>query len=169
MGTLRLTNKPMKLRSRLKGLRRKSSLKRQLYLLLAVVSIGLAILGVILPGLPAFEFVLLAAWASARSSERLHDWIMSHRWFGPMLRNWRDHRVVSNKTKLAAAVSMGCALLLAAWSFSVHSWAFSGIAAGITIGLIWLLLLPASPAGKPELSQESEQSRPMSATKKDVN
>ena len=48
-------------------------LRRVAYLLLAYASLGLAILGVFLPGLPSTEFVLLAAWAAARSSPRLME------------------------------------------------------------------------------------------------
>lgn len=80
---------------------------------LAVLSLGLAVLGVFVPGLPSTEFVLLAAWAAARSSPRLHDWLLRHRWFGPMLANWRDGKRVARRGKWGATVSMTlCALWL---------------------------------------------------------
>lgn len=40
--------------------------------LLAYASLGLALVGIVLPGLPTVPFVLLAAFAAARGSDRLH-------------------------------------------------------------------------------------------------
>ena len=79
--------------------------KRVLYQLLAVVSLALAVAGFILPGLPCTEFVLLATWAAARSSPRLHAWILRHRWFGPLLTNWQ-RGILPRKAKWLATVSM---------------------------------------------------------------
>ncbi len=66
-----------------------SRLRRVLYRCLAVFSLLLAGAGLILPGLPCTEFLLLASWAAARSSPRLHHWILQHRLFGPLLKNWQ--------------------------------------------------------------------------------
>jgi uncharacterized membrane protein YbaN (DUF454 family) len=91
----------------------RSPVLRALLLLLAVLSLGLAVLGAILPGLPCAEFVLLAAWAGARSSPRLHGWLHRHPLFGPVLHNWHHGRRVSRRAKWAASASMlVCALLL---------------------------------------------------------
>jgi uncharacterized membrane protein YbaN (DUF454 family) len=93
------------------------SLLRPLLLLLALVSLLLAVLGAILPGLPSTEFVLLAAWAAARSSPRFHAWLLRHRLFGPLLRNWQDGRRVSRRAKWAASGSMlACSVVLIAHS-----------------------------------------------------
>ena len=46
-------------------------MKKILYILIGCISLGLGIIGVILPILPTVPFVLLAAFCFARSSERL--------------------------------------------------------------------------------------------------
>ncbi|MDR0276566.1 MAG: YbaN family protein [Paucimonas sp.] len=88
-------------------------IKRLGYLLLAWVSLGMAVLGAILPGLPCTEFVLLSAWAASRCSPRLSRWLEQHRLFGPLLRDWRDGGRISRRSKVAASVAMlGCLGLL---------------------------------------------------------
>ena len=89
-----------------------TGLRRRLLQALAVASLGLAVLGVILPGLPATEFVLLAGWAAMRSSPRLYAWLCAHPLFGPMLVNWDNGRRISRRAKWAITLSMGACLLL---------------------------------------------------------
>ena len=49
-------------------------LKKILYVVLGCIGVALGALGAVLPLLPAFPFLLLAAFCFARSSERLHNW-----------------------------------------------------------------------------------------------
>gem|GEM_PF-628307 len=79
--------------------------QRVLLRALAVLSLGLAFVGVVTPGLPTTEFVLLAAWAAARSSPRLHAWIVQHRLLGPLLAQWRSGKL-PRRAKWMATLSM---------------------------------------------------------------
>jgi len=65
-----------------------------------VASLGLGALGVVLPLLPTTPFLLLAAACFFRSSDRLYDWLMRHRWFGPYIRNYREHRAIALGAKV---------------------------------------------------------------------
>jgi len=65
-----------------------------------------AVLGVALPLLPTTPFVLLAAFAFARSSDRWHAWLRQHRVFGPIIENWRRHGAISGRAKLVGVISM---------------------------------------------------------------
>ncbi len=88
-------------------------LRRGLWIALAYAALGLALLGVLLPGLPTTPFVLVAAWAAARGSRHLHDWLLAHRLFGPMICDWQTRGAVSRPAKRAALGTMTlCALLL---------------------------------------------------------
>lgn len=49
-------------------------MKKILYILIGCISLGLGIIGVILPILPTVPFMLLAAFCFAKSSERLDGW-----------------------------------------------------------------------------------------------
>jgi len=77
-----------------------------LFRLLGFLFLGIAILGVVLPLLPATPFVLLSAACFARSSEKWHQWMLANRTFGPMIRNWEQNRCISCRVKMIAIVSM---------------------------------------------------------------
>lgn len=114
--------------------------KRVLLQLLAIVSLVLAVLGVILPGLPTTPFVLLAAWAAARSSPRLAAWLERHRLFGPMIRDWQAGGRVSRRAKWSATVAMlACAAIM--WWLSPRWGALLGSVTMAVVGT-WLWLRP---------------------------
>lgn len=90
-----------------------SSLRRACYFVLAIVCLGLGILGVFIPGLPTTVFILLAACFAARSSPRLLAWLENHKMFGPMIQDWREGGTVSRKAKWSATIMMMiCAAIL---------------------------------------------------------
>jgi len=88
---------------------------RWLLWLAGTVSLGLGIVGIVLPGLPTTPFVLLAAACYARASPRLHRWLLQHRLFGPLVRDWETHRSLTRRTKTVAQVSMVVMVGLSAW------------------------------------------------------
>ena len=80
---------------------------RWLFLALALLCLALGVIGIFLPVLPTVPFILLSAWAAARSSPRLLAWLESHTAFGPMLSEWRRGGVVRRRAKWTATVVMG--------------------------------------------------------------
>lgn len=114
---------------------------RWLWLALAYLSLGLAVLGVIIPGLPTTEFVLLAAWAASRGSPRLAAWLENHRIFGSLLRNWRDGGIITRHTKLMASLSMLVALSIMLLTVNhLPSVAFAAL--GMSVGAAWIWSRP---------------------------
>ena len=81
--------------------------------LLAYASLGLGLIGIVVPGLPTVPFVLLAAFAAARGSERLHRRLLAHPQFGPIIRDWQSQGAVSRRAKwLATTMMTACALVI---------------------------------------------------------
>ena len=66
-----------------------SRVVRGVYLVLGLLSLALGLIGLVLPLMPTTVFVLLAAFFFARSSERIHSWIVAHRMLGPLVRDYQ--------------------------------------------------------------------------------
>lgn len=129
---------------------------RWLWLLLAYLSIGMAALGVVTPGLPTTEFVLLAAFAASRSSPRLSAWLERHRLFGPLLHNWRNGRVISRKTKLVASLAMLLALSIMLASVR-HLPSVLFAALGMACGALWIWSRPECIQAKDSAEQRDKE------------
>ena len=76
------------------------------WLIVGVVSLALGALGILLPLLPTTPLVLLAAFSFARSSDRLHEWLINHNVFGALIDNWRRYGAISRRAKVVSVVSM---------------------------------------------------------------
>ncbi|GIX12282.1 MAG: hypothetical protein KatS3mg118_0241 [Paracoccaceae bacterium] len=74
--------------------------------------LALGALGTVLPLLPTVPFLLLAAFCFARSSRRVHDWLVGHRVFGPPIRDWRESGAIGRRAKRLATLSVGAAFAL---------------------------------------------------------
>lgn len=79
---------------------------RAIWLIFGLICVALALVGVVLPLLPTVPFLLLAAFCFARSSERLHSWLLSHKVFGPMIEDWHRSGAIRPSAKRAATLSI---------------------------------------------------------------
>ena len=79
---------------------------RLTWLIVGFVALALGALGIALPLLPTTPFILLAAFAFAQSSEKLHQWLLDHNVFGPLIDNWQRHGAISRRAKVLSVVSM---------------------------------------------------------------
>ena len=82
------------------------------WLVIGILSLGLGALGILLPLLPTTPLVLLAAFSFARSSDRLHQWLLEHDVFGALIENWRQYGAISRRAKVVSVISMAAILVL---------------------------------------------------------
>jgi uncharacterized membrane protein YbaN (DUF454 family) len=73
---------------------------------LGLLALGLGAVGAVVPLLPTTPFVLVAAYAFARSSRRLHAWLLKHKTFGPLIKNWQRYGAISRRAKVAGVASI---------------------------------------------------------------
>lgn len=83
---------------------------RLIWAALGLLALACGIIGVVLPLVPTVPFVLLAAFCFARSSERLHSWLLTHPRFGPAIVDWQTYGAVSPRGKRLATI--GCTVVL---------------------------------------------------------
>ncbi|MCP3972178.1 MAG: DUF454 domain-containing protein [Rhodobacteraceae bacterium] len=85
---------------------------RVIYLVLGWLSVGLGVLGILLPVLPTTPFMILAAFLFSRGSPRTRAWLIEHAHFGPHIRNWEATGAIAPRAKRAAVAAMAMVLLV---------------------------------------------------------
>jgi len=113
--------------------RKRPTLRQTLLVAAGLVALGLGLIGIVLPGLPTTPFVLLAAACFARASPRLHGWLTTHRYLGPMVRDWEANRSLPLRVKWIAITMMGTMVLLSAWQFNGRAWLQGAV---LALGLV---------------------------------
>lgn len=76
------------------------------YLVVGHLSLALGVTGVILPVLPGVVFLIGAAACYARGSMRFYNWLLAHRWLGPPVRDWEEHRAMTVRAKVVSIVML---------------------------------------------------------------
>lgn len=116
--------------------------KRTLYKVAGFILVGLAVLGIFLPLLPTTPLLLLAAACFSRSSERWHHWLLNHRTFGPIIRNWQERRCMPRRAKGVAILMI---ILFGGWAvgFAIEQPLLRMIAALLVLtGLFCVIRIP---------------------------
>ena len=109
--------------------------------LLGCLSLGTGILGILLPLLPTTPFVLLAAALFARSSPRFHGWLLGHRYFGPLIQDWRRHRAIRPGVRRQANLFIVLSFSVSLFLVSV-TWVRLLLIVGLVILLVMVNRLP---------------------------
>jgi uncharacterized membrane protein YbaN (DUF454 family) len=105
---------------------------RPFWFVVGIVCVAAGAAGAVLPLLPTTPFLLLAAYAFARSSPRLHRWLLAHRQFGPLIDDWNQHGAIARNTKImalglmAATLALAVALGVPPWVLAMQAVALAG-------------------------------------------
>lgn len=119
-------------------------IRRRIYTACGFVCVGLGVIGIPTPLLPTTPFLLLAAYFFARSSDRWHDWLVSHPVLGPYIDAFRRKTGLTpaQKWRIAGVATM---TLLVTGAFSPY-WQGRALAAFIwSTGMIFLYFSRTAP------------------------
>ena len=99
----------------------RNPLVRVLYAVLGFIFLGLGIAGYLVPGLPGTVNLLVALWFFSLSSERMHRWMLTNKWFGQALRDYKAGLGIPRRIKaiavIAIVVSIGLSVI-----FAIEAW-----------------------------------------------
>jgi len=68
------------------------------------------VIGAFLPVLPTTIFMILALWAFSKSSPKFHNWLFTHKYFGPPLQKWQRYKVIPLKAKILAVTMISASM-----------------------------------------------------------
>ena len=125
----------------------KQSLRNYILTLIGFISLALGIIGIILPVLPTTPFILLSAWCFYHGSERFHDWIINHDYFGPIIEEYGDGEGMSKESKAKAIGMTWTAVLLTAVFILDSVFMRAIIIVVAVIGTIFLLRIKTRKKG----------------------
>ncbi|MGD2051673.1 MAG: YbaN family protein [Acidimicrobiia bacterium] len=108
-----------------------SPLLRAVYLALGFLFLGLGIVGYFVPLLPGTVNLLIAVFFFLRSSERMYRWVMDHRLFGHLIRDYHAGLGIPRRIKVWAI-----GLIVISFGFTI----------GVAVERTWLRFLLAATA-----------------------
>lgn len=107
-------------------------MKKALYIVLGCLGLVLGAIGAVLPLLPAFPFLMLAAYCFARSSQRLHNWFTSTKLYKSNLESFVKGRGMTWKTKIRIMITVTLVM-------SIGFFMMGSVPVGrIILGFVWL-------------------------------
>ena len=88
-----------------------------LFVFLGTLSFCIGVIGVFVPGLPTTPFLLLAASLYVRSSDKLYRKLISNKYFGSYIIEYRANKGLSKKVKLYAIAAMWLMICISCFFF----------------------------------------------------
>ena len=117
-------------------------LGRVLLIAIGLLCLGLGIVGYIVPGLPGTIWLIIAATLFVRSSDRLYEFVIRNRIFGPQVRDFLETGSMGSRAKGMSITSMWVFSLISV-IFAPYSWIFDGPILFLAIvGTVYIISRP---------------------------
>jgi len=117
-------------------------MRRPLYIGIGLAATALGIVGLFVPLMPTTVFLLVAAWAFARSSPRLEAWLRGHPQLGPLIADWEARGAIPVKAKVLAVAGMSLSMVLM-WRLGVSAPWLIGTGAVLALIAAWIVSRPS--------------------------
>ncbi|NBD96218.1 MAG: DUF454 family protein [Gammaproteobacteria bacterium] len=119
---------------------------RLFWLILTWVAIGLGAIGAFLPLMPTTVFLLVALWTGSKASPRFRYRLFRHPRYGPALRDWHRHGVISRPARWTAAAAMASSLVLL-WLMGASHSVLISVGACLALVAAWIFSRPSRANG----------------------
>lgn len=86
-------------------------MKKYLFFVVGIISLGLGIVGIFVPLLPTTPFLLLSAGLFARSSKKMHTWLLNHKIFGNYIRSFLEEKSIPLNVKICSVILLWFTIL----------------------------------------------------------
>jgi len=116
---------------------------KPILVLFGTMSLGLGIIGIVVPGLPTTPFFLLSAGLYLRSSEKLYKKLLSNKWIGPYVIKYQTNKGLTKRAKIVTIVIMWSMIVLSCLAFITSLPVKTGVLlAGLTGTFVMGFLIP---------------------------
>jgi len=99
-----------------------SRFKKTALVFIGTLSVSLGIIGVFIPILPTTPFLLLAAACYIRSSKRLYTWLITNKYFGKFIINYREQKGIPLSIKISVLTLLWLTISLSAIYATENIW-----------------------------------------------
>jgi uncharacterized membrane protein YbaN (DUF454 family) len=121
---------------------------RFIWLSVGLGALAIGAVGLVLPLLPTTPFLLVAAFAFTRSSERMNSWLREHQVFGPLITNWHRDGSIDQKAKRVAIIVI-VATPVVTWLLDVPSWVIACQIVVLSAVAFFILTRPSPAENRP--------------------
>ena len=111
---------------------------RIFWVIAGYICVGLAFIGAFLPIMPTTVFLLMAAYSFGKSSKRLHSWLLNHKTFGSLIRNWEETGSIAKSAKIKALLVMPLTVVIS-WLIGFNTIVL--IIQGLVLAIVALYIL----------------------------
>lgn len=112
---------------------------KYLLIILGSISLVLGVIGIFLPLLPTTPLLLLSAALYVRSSEKMYQWLIHHKYLGTYIRNFREHRAIPLRAKIISVSMVWISLIYCSITISENLW-IKAMFIALAIGISWHIL-----------------------------
>jgi uncharacterized protein len=119
--------------------------RQTFFIAFGFLTLALGIIGILLPLLPTTPFLLLSAWAWAKSSPRFYAWLVGNKFLGTYIRNYKEKKGITPGHRMITLTILWVGIGYAAIFVATRLWLtvlLFVIAAGVTAHLLMLKKLP---------------------------
>ncbi len=82
------------------------TVKKMVYIVIGAIGLALGAIGAVVPMMPAFPFLLLAAFCFARSNEKIYNWFINTKLYKDNLEDYVAGRGMTKKAKIRLMITV---------------------------------------------------------------